>query len=272
MTLRDARSVEQALAACLACLERGQPLAACLQDCPPGLRPEVLAALQAGERLRHQPRDPSPAFQARLEQRLRGALALRRQRASWWGLGGTWGGGAWLRPVALALAALALVAATGVGAVQAAADSLPDSPLYAVKTVQQDVAVAVAVTDEARLEVRLRQLPNQVRDVLRAVEAGKPDPLVRRLLTRVAATVRTTVDYAIAAQEAGDPEPSRRVRVALRALHARLGQLASGPVVATLQDLLAEEARRLGPPRGLGAPPRAAGGGPVSGPAPRVVQ
>ncbi|MSQ10858.1 MAG: hypothetical protein EXR52_07655 [Dehalococcoidia bacterium] len=245
----DQSAFESALDACLARMAAGATSDECVAGYPEPLRTEVRNALAAVYRLRQAGGDPESGYVGRLEYRLWGAVAARgEQQRAWLGLG------AFLRPRALgrSMAAVVLVllvlAGTGVGAVQAWEGSLPDSPLYAVKTTIEQVNVATASSEAEKLDVRLRQIPQQLSDFINASRANRPDPMVRRLVTRVTETLTHAVDQAIQAQASGDAEPNRRVRNMIRTLKNRLTQLPEGPAVVSLQGLSEEQEQRL-PPR-----------------------
>jgi len=235
-----------ALEACLRQVASGATIEACVARYPESMQQALLHALSAAQALRGTPREPGAAFADRLEHRLRGAVAVRSQRAharwAWLALPSLT---AWGRPALAAALVLLVVARTSVGAVQASEGSLPDSPLYAVKTAIEQVNVATAADEPAKLDVRLRQAPQQMSDFLNATRANRPEPMIQRLVARVAETLTLTVDYAMQSQAAGDPEPNRRVRALIRSLKSRLTQATPGSLVAQLQGLVEEQEQRL---------------------------
>ena len=76
-----------------------------------------------------------------------------------------------VRAVTVLLVLASLVAATGV----AAADSLPDEPLYAVKLVTEQTRLALATTAEDRATVELSIAEHRLTEALRLAEAGREE-------------------------------------------------------------------------------------------------
>src|SRR5687768_6823685 len=87
MTTNPIPDIESALEECRARLETGEPLEECLTDFPAAYHDELRRLLALVPRLGSLQRDPSPAFQARLERRLLAqvdAERAARRRAPWW--------------------------------------------------------------------------------------------------------------------------------------------------------------------------------------------
>ncbi len=263
----DRSAFETELDACLARMAAGATSDECVAEYPEPLRAELRHALATVYRLGQAVRVPEPGYVSRLEDRLWGAMAARsQQQRAWLGFGVFLRPRALGRPMAAAILVLLVLAGTGagVGAVQASEGSLPDSPLYAVKTTIEQVNVATASSEAEKLDVRLRQIPQQLSDFINAFRANRPDPMVRRLVTRVAETLTHAVDQAIQAQASGDAEPNRRVRNMIRTLKNRLAQLSAGPALVSLQGLLEEQEQRLPPlPRPVRPAPTPAAANPT---------
>ncbi|GEM_PF-6947244 len=250
MTTSDAAAAfERALEDCLQRVQAGEALDACLAAYPAELRPALADLLQAALRVRALPSAPSAAFQGRLEARLRAAVVGRRERGHGWRsfLGALTGPA--LRPVALAVAVFAVVTGTGVGVVQASDDSLPDSPLYAVKTVKEQMQLAVAPTGPEKQKVSLAQIPQQVRDLNRAATAGMSEGNLKQVVDRIVGSASTAVNTALQAELRGNLEPARKAEDALDKLQQQLSQLPDRPGVQELRRRLTEQQQLLKRPQ-----------------------
>lgn len=166
-------------------LNRGTDLEAVLtkhRDCAPRLRPLLEAALLVQEGPHPQ---LSPQANALGRRRLLEAVARKaRQKAApsrlrakrpflrWPSLPG-WQVSRLSFRVASAALVLAIALAS-LGTVNAAADSLPDSPLYAVKLATERVQLALALSPESKARLHLSFAERRLWEVRTQAELGKP--------------------------------------------------------------------------------------------------
>jgi hypothetical protein len=78
-----------------------------------------------------------------------------------------------LRPAWITLIAVLIVLLAGGGTVGAAANSLPDSPLYPVKLATESVRLSLAFSDEGKAELYASFADERVNEIVRMAEAGK---------------------------------------------------------------------------------------------------
>jgi len=160
---RKRRPIQQALEECLAALERGEGLEACLARYPQQaaeLRPLLEMALS----LREAGREPVTAPPGAVQRFLQRAEALRRGRPR-------------LRPwrvAALAASLFLALSLLGGATVFAASRSLPDSPLYPIKLTTERVRLWLAPNDVARAGVLLDRAEARLKEVERLAAEGKP--------------------------------------------------------------------------------------------------
>jgi len=170
---------------CLQELNRGADLEAVLtrhRDCAPRLRPLLEAALLVQQGPHPQ---LSPQANALGRRRLLEAVARKaRQKAApsrlrakrpflrWPSLPG-WQVSRLSFRVASAALVLAIALAS-LGTVNAAADSLPDSPLYAVKLATERVQLALALSPESKARLHLSFAGRRLWEVHTQAELGKP--------------------------------------------------------------------------------------------------
>jgi hypothetical protein len=233
-----------ALDECSRRVQLGESLESCLAAYPAEFREELALLVPLGGRVARLRLDPSPDFRARLETRLLATVdETRRTRRT--GLPGFVGrlfaGNQALRIASILLVALVVLAGGGFEADRAAADSLPDSPLYGVKTAKERVQYALARTPEAQVEVRADQLQERSKELDKALRAGKGVKVVDALAVRVTRATRQMVDKALEQRAGGNPRPALRALVAIRAMGVyvdRLSGEASSPEVrASLEKL-----------------------------------
>ncbi|MBI2939804.1 MAG: hypothetical protein HYY04_05140 [Chloroflexi bacterium] len=254
MTAEPDARFSAALEECCRRVQRGETIERCLTDYPAEYRLELARLVAVAERLGRLGDDPSPAFQARLELRLLAAAdETRRGRpAGRWGrLGIFFIAPPIARAAVLMLVALIVLVGSGVGVVQAADQSLPDSPLYQVKTAREWLELALARDGDTRVDVHARQIGERGRELERAVRAGKPRRVVDTLALRVAWSTDRIVDLALEADARGNPRPAVRTLVAVRAMQRYLDRLTSQaspevlPPLRRLQIFLEAQERRL---------------------------
>ncbi len=254
MSLEEDARFAEILDECCRRVGRGEPLERCLGDYPVEYRGELTRLVPVAERVGVLVRDPSPEFQARLEQRvLTSADDIRRRQQT--GLSARVGrfftAIPLARSLAIALVVLLLLAGGGFGVNYAAADSLPDSPLYQVKTVREQLQLAFARAPEAQVEVRARQIAQRGTELNQAVQSGKQPRVVDILVTRVETSTDQMIQQALLARARGNPLPARRAAVAVRAIVRRLNTIIPKarpelrPPLEQLRGFFQQQERRL---------------------------
>lgn len=253
-TLDEDAIFAAALEECGRRVQQGEVLEQCLADYPSEYREELARLVPLVAPLSRLGRDPSPEFQARLEQRLFASVeeARRSRRAGpTERIGRFFATSPLLRAAALAVVALLVVVGSGMGAVQASASSLPDDPLYRVKTAREWVQLALARDEESRVGVQAGQIDERARELERALQPGKQRKVVEAVALQAARGVERMVDQALEARARGKPLPSVRALTMIRQMERRLDRLLeqapaeARPPLQRLQSFLREQERRL---------------------------
>ncbi|MBI4492365.1 MAG: hypothetical protein HY690_06185 [Chloroflexi bacterium] len=253
MTVEEDDRFAAALEECCRRVQRGEPLERCLADYPAAYQQELARLVPLAGRVGQLARDPSPEFQARLERRLLASVdeARRGRRVGLLSRLGRLFAGPAMRTATVALVVMAVLVGGGVEVEQAAADSLPDSPLYRVKEAREWVTLTLARDGETRVGVHAAQIAQRGRELERAVQTGKPRRVVDVLALRLAWSIDQIVDQALELQAQGNPRPARRALVALRAMERPLDRLTAQaspearPALERLHTFLDEQERRL---------------------------
>lgn len=151
------------------CLDRlltsGETLEQCLQSYPEQaaeLRPLLETALAARQASAIEPR---PEFRTQARYQLQSALQAAEARKS--SFFGTW----WPRWATAAAIALVLLLAGG-GTVAAASGSMPDSPLYPVKLVSEQVQLALTTSSLGKAELHIRLADKRVAEIVYLADKG----------------------------------------------------------------------------------------------------
>ena len=243
-----------ALEACAQRVRHGESLELSLADYPAEYRAELARLVPLSTQVGALAGDPSPAFQARLEQRLLDALeeTQRARRVGLLSRLGRWFAAAPLARAVPAMLVFAVVlAGTGVGAVQAAGDSLPDSPLYCVKATKESVELLLARDDESKVGVHARQLGERGRELDRAVVAKKSRLVIDVLAVRLAGSTERIVDAALVLEAQGNRQPAARALALIRSMQSRVDRATvqaspqARPSLKGLRRFLEEQERRL---------------------------
>lgn len=171
MRIRTFRSV---LDECLAAVQRGESVEACLTRHPrhaERLRPLLVLA----QRVRQTPAQAPRAWaQETAWELVRLRAADLRRGGRRWRIGLNYG--AWLRPLAVATA-LVLAVIGGAGATALAAqDALPDSPLYRVKLWTEDARLWFVFDDSHEAGILLDQSNERVAEITAMVQKNKDIP------------------------------------------------------------------------------------------------
>ncbi len=249
---QDAR-FEAALEGCCRRVQQGESLASCLLDYPVEYREEIAHLVPVSERVALLGRDPSPEFQARLERQLLASVeeVRRAQGVSRGWFGRLFPVGPVLKSVVATLVVLLVLSLGGVGAVNASADSLPDSPLYRVKAAKEWVQLAMARDGEAQVNVRAGQIVERGKELQKAVQEKKPPRVVEVLSLALGQSTEKMVDQALVLETRGKTQQAARVLTALRTMGRQLNRLAaqaqpvSRPALHRLLNFLNGQERRL---------------------------
>lgn len=209
-------------------MRRGETLEQCLAGCPVEYREELARLLPLTANLVQLAHNPSPDFQARLERKL--LVSVNEAR---WGqrpgllpsLGRFFSGSPAVRLASLGLAALVILLGGGFGAVQASEDSLPDSPLYQVKTAREWVELVLTASGESQTVAYVRVIDERGRELERAAGANKPERTLLAVATRLARSTEEMVDKALEARARGNPRPAARALASVRSMQQRLNRL-----------------------------------------------
>ncbi len=259
----DAR-FEVVLEDCCRRVGQGESLASCLLDYPVEYREEIAQLVPLSERVTLLGRDPSPEFQVRLEQRLLAQVdqARKAQRVGLWArLGRLFPVGPALKSAVATLAVLLVLTLSGVGAVNASAGSLPDSPLYRVKAAKEWVQLAMARDGESQVNVHADQIVERGKELLKAVQEKKSPRVVEGLALALGRSTQNMVDQALELQARGKTQQAARALTALRNMGRQVDRLAalaqpdSRPALHQLLGFLDGQEQRL-TARGVGASPR----------------
>jgi hypothetical protein len=253
MSLEEDARFASMLDDCCQRVRGGEPLERCLTDYPVEYRGELVRLVPVAGLVSLLARDPSPDFQVRLEQQLLASMDVARsgQRTGliqW--IGGFFAAVPLARAAAIALVVLLLLGG-GFGVDQAAADSLPDSPLYQVKTVREQIQLALARAPEAQVDVHARQIAQRGVELNLAVQKDKQPKVIEALVTRVETSTGHMVQQALAARARGNPIPARRALVAIRLIDRRLdvivtqAQPSVRPSLQELQGYFQQQEQRL---------------------------
>jgi hypothetical protein len=170
--MKRGERIESILQRCLARIEAGDGVDACLRDFPEqadDLRPLLEAALQLR---RWEPPALSDAARATARARARDTFtALPAPPRRWtWG----WGGGKRLA-LRSALALLLVVGTLGIG-VAAAQSSLPGQPLYSLKRQSEQIRLQFTSDAERQAELRLEFAGHRLNEALALLANCTHDP------------------------------------------------------------------------------------------------
>lgn len=254
MTLEHDARFAAVLEECCRRVRSGERLEHCVSDYPVEYREELARLVPLAGDLGQLSRDPSPEFQARLERRLLAAVdeERRARRTGPLGrLGHFFAAAPLMRATVVALVLLVVLVGSGVGVIQASDNSLPDSPLYHVKTAREWAELALARNGETQVGVYTRQINQRGTELERTVQTGKPRRVVEVLALRLAWTTDRIVDRALELQARGNREPASRALVMIRTMQRRVDVLTVQatpevrPLLQRMRTFLDAQERRL---------------------------
>lgn len=243
-------TLAEALDECCRRVAAGESPEACFPDFPTAYREELARLIPLAAPLRGLGRDPAPDYVARLEARLRSAPLEKRPRP-WDAFFRALSPAPAMRLALPVLLAAVLLGGGGVVAAQAAENSLPDSPLYGIKTARESVEVALARDPEAQVSVQSRQSANRARELERAARAGKAEAVAQIISRRLESSVERMVDEALSAPPRVRRQAAPRALQAVRSLEREIQRVqdVTGPEVRPylerLDRFLRGQERRL---------------------------
>lgn len=241
---------------CCGRVRGGEPLDRCLADYPAEYREELRRLVPVAGQVSLLAQDPSPEFQAKLEARLLSEVdeTRRSQHSSLFArIGRFFSSGSVSRAMVTATAVVVVLAGSGIGVDRASAGSLPDSPLYGVKTAKEQLQLALAGGAESQVDVHVAQLGERDKELDQAVQDRKAAKVVETVVGRVETSVEKMVDQALTARGRGNPAPARRAIVAIRMAQRRLesiipkAQPNARPPLQELRGFLGKQEQRLLP-------------------------
>lgn len=160
------------------CLERllvkGETIEQCLQSFPEysdELKPLLETALASRRISDLQPR---PEFRNRARYELHSALLKMEQKRSrsFFNL-------SWQPRWATAVGILLVISLVGGGTVAAASNSMPDSPLYAIKRATEQAQLALTFSEMDKAELYARLADKRVEEIVYLAEKDKPEEIVQ---------------------------------------------------------------------------------------------
>jgi hypothetical protein len=229
------QSFEDVLEACRVLLFRGATIDACLAAYPS--HADALAELlPTAMRARALAREPDPVHAAEARRRFLLTMAAAREnrtRAESARYRGPFG---WLARLAVPVAIVLVLSASGFGLVNASDGSLPDNPLYTVKQGSNNIALLLARTPKDRAGVNARIANRQRLDLDNAEQAHK-GPVVRLVIAKmmVEASDRAT-DQALLMSEPERTDGMKRLAVLLQMEQKSLNPLSNDPRVQVATD------------------------------------
>ena len=256
MSLEEDARFAEILDECCRRVGIGESLERCLSDYPMEYREELTRLVPMAGRVGVLARDPSPEFQARLEKKLLATADIihRSQRTGFSArVSRLFAAIPLARTAVIALVVLIVLGVGGFGVDQAAAGSLPDSPLYQLKTIREQVQLALARAPEAQVELHAKQIAQRGAELNQAVQSGKPPRVVDVLVTRVETSTNQMVEQALVARTRGNLLPARRAGTAIRGIVRRLDTIIPEakpelrPPLERLRGFFQQQERRLLP-------------------------
>jgi hypothetical protein len=131
------------------------------------------------------------------------------------------------RIMVIVVVAVLVLGSAGAGVVQASDESLPDSPLYQVKTAREWVETVAARDNQARMGVHIRQAGRRTIELSIAIRSGKPRPVVAILASRLDAATTRLVDDAQESKAQNNHQAVNRALTALRTIRSQVEQMST---------------------------------------------
>lgn len=171
--MKKSREIENILNDCLErLLVKGETIEQCLHNYPEHaaeIEPLLRTAVATRQAVAIQPR---PEFKARARYQFRAALQERKRARALPFLG-------WQPRWVAALAVVLAVLLAGSGTVAAAGYSMPDSPLYPVKLVTEQVQLTLTPSDIGKAELYAKLADRRVAEMVYIVNKGEPEQIER---------------------------------------------------------------------------------------------
>ena len=170
------RSFESILSDCIEAMRLGATVQQCLDRYPreaPKLAPRLsLVNTISRTPLAHAGANAQEQAWRKLQKRAGELRAGKRPSA----VRVSRGYGAWLKPVAVTSAFVAVMSVGAGGVAYASQDAMPDSPLYGVKLAGEDVHVWLTFNDSDKASVLLDQSRQRMEEINETVRQGDPVP------------------------------------------------------------------------------------------------
>jgi hypothetical protein len=193
--------LDAALEDCRLRLRRGETTAQCL-EAHPAHGEELRRLLPLAGQVAQLAQEPDAAFADAARERFHAQLAVEQRRHAS-RPARTLLPLRWLQRLTVPIAAVAVLATSGVGLVTASAAALPGSPLYPVQQAQEHVVFRLARTPQQQVLYQVRLAERRVQQVQRA-EQGHAAPAVVNQLT--ASMLKATTRAARGLGEVPKPE------------------------------------------------------------------
>jgi hypothetical protein len=238
------QSLEVVLDDCRRRLLAGDSVEACLAAYPEHAT-ELAGWLPLVVRLRALGSEPDPAYAVRARHRFQRQVVAAQERAR---ASGRYRPALWLKHLALPLALVLILTASGLGLVQAASGTLPNSPLYPIREAQENVGGLLVRSTDGQASYQMQLANRDLADLGRAEAAHEPRVMRAVAVAMVQASNRAT-NLTLRASAPNRPALSARLRGLLSREHQALSRLAtSAPGAAAaihplLQQLTADQRR-----------------------------
>ena len=227
--------IDDVLEACRLRLARGETIADCLAAFPDHA-PALATLLPLAARAQTLALDPDPEHAAAAGRRFQLALAAARESRAQENAARSRRPMTWVYRLALPMALVVVLSASGLGLVQASDGSLPDSPLYSVKQASENVGLIFARSPEGKAVLNAR-FANRRRLDLEIAEKVHKGPMVRLAIARamVEASDRATNQTLLMAEPAR-AETAKNLTGLLRAEQKALNPLGNESRVQVATD------------------------------------
>jgi hypothetical protein len=226
---------DEVLEACRMRLVRGETIESCLAAYP-SYASELATLLPLAVRVQALAREPDPNHAAAARRRFQLTIAAAKENQARVEASRYRGPFGWLVRLAVPIALVLVLSASGLGLVQASDGSLPDSPLYSVKQASENVGLAFARSPEGKALLNAR-FANRRRLDLENAEKARKGPMLRIVIARamVEASDRAT-DQTLLMSETGRAEAMKNLTRLLQAEQRSLNPLANDARVQVATD------------------------------------
>jgi hypothetical protein len=223
---RTDQPIDDVLETCRLRLARGETIAACLAAFPAHAS-ELATLLPVAARIQALAHDPDPEYAAAARRRFQVTLAAARENRAQGEAARSRRPMTWVVRLALPVALVVVLSASGLGLVQASDGSLPDSPLYPVKQASENVGLLFARSPEGKALLNAR-FANRRRLDLENAEKARKGYALRLVITHamVEASDRAT-DQTLLMAEPARTDAAKNLTRLLQAEQKALNPLAN---------------------------------------------